>query len=387
MFHIQTLDSISATGLSLFPCERYLVGDDPERPDVILLRSRDLHRHAFPESVKAVARAGAGFNNIPVDSLTDRGIVVFNTPGANANAVKELTMAGLLISSRRLCDAWSFVQGIEDDDPAFTQAIEQGKKRFTGSEIAGRTLGVVGLGAIGVEVANAAISLGMRVLGFDPSMTVRRAWQLSSSVDQAASVEDIFAASDFVTLHVPLGEHTLSLADAPRIARMRKGTTLLNMSRSGIADDEAVLRALDEGRLANYVTDFPSPALRGHPRVIALPHIGASTVEAQENCATMVAKQTIDFLERGTIVNAVNFPEIRLADSEGKRIAIANANVPNMLGQISTAIADAGLNILDMLNRSRDRVAYTLTDVDGEVSPDLLKALRAIEGVLSVRAL
>ena len=387
MFHIQTLDSISATGLCLFPSERYLVGDDPGRPDVILLRSRDIHRHPFPESVKAVARAGAGFNNIPVDSLTDRGIVVFNTPGANANAVKELTMAGLLVSSRRLCDAWSFVQGIEQDDPAFTQAIEQGKRRFTGSEIAGRTLGVVGLGAIGVQVANAAISLGMRVLGFDPSITVHRAWQLSSSVDQAASVEDIFANSDFVTLHVPLGEHTLSLADAPRIARMRKGTTLLNMSRSGIADEEAVLKALDEGRLANYVTDFPSPALRARPGVVALPHIGASTAEAQENCASMVVNQTIDFLERGTIVNAVNFPEIRLADNEGKRIAIANANVPNMLGQISTAIADAGLNILDMLNRSRDRVAYTLTDVDGEVSPDLLGALRAIEGVLSVRVL
>ncbi|MBF2760044.1 MAG: phosphoglycerate dehydrogenase [Ectothiorhodospiraceae bacterium AqS1] len=387
MFRIQTLDSISSGGLSLFSPERYLIGDDLQSPDVILLRSRDLHRHDFPESIKAVARAGAGFNNIPIESLTDRGIVVFNTPGANANAVKELTIAGLLLSSRRLCDAWSFVQGIEEDDPAFTRAVEQGKKRFTGSEIAGRTLGVVGLGAIGVEVANAAISLGMRVLGFDPSMTVRRAWQLSSSVDQASSVEDVFSCSDFVTLHVPLGEHTLSLADAARIARMRKGTTLLNMSRSGIADDEAVLKALDEGRLANYVTDFPSPALQGRPKVIALPHIGASTAEAQENCATMVANQSIDFLERGTIVNAVNFPEIRLADSEGRRIAIANANIPNMLGQISTAIADAGLNIIDMLNRSRDRVAYTLTDVDGEPSPALLGALRAIDGVLSVRSL
>ncbi len=387
MFRIQTLDSISPTGLSLFPAQRYLVGEDIDKPDALLVRSRDLHRHAFPESVKAVARAGAGFNNIPVESLTDRGIVVFNTPGANANAVKELTIAGLLLSSRRLCDAWSFVHGIDQDDPAFTQAVEQGKKRFTGSEIAGKTLGVVGLGAIGVQVANAAVSLGMRVLGFDPSITVPRAWQLSSSVDQAASVEDIFASSDFVTLHVPLGERTLRLADAARIARMRRGTTLLNMSRSGIADEEAVSKALDEGRLASYVTDFPSPALRGRPGVIALPHIGASTAEAQENCASMVATQTIDFLERGTIVNALNFPEIRLADNEGQRIAIANANVPNMLGQISTAIAGAGLNILDMLNRSRDRVAYTLTDVDGEVSPSLLEALRAIEGVLSVRML
>jgi D-3-phosphoglycerate dehydrogenase / 2-oxoglutarate reductase len=318
--------------------------------------------------------------------MSRRGVPVFNAPGANANAVKELVLGGMLLAARNLCESWDYVRTLGGSEEELNRAVESGKKRFVGLELPGRTLGVVGLGAIGVEVANAALSLGMQVIGFDPKMTVQRAWQLNSGVRQAMSLDDLFSRSQFVTVHVPLAEGTRALVNADRLALMKPGGVLLNFSRGAIADDAAVLASLDEGRLARYVTDFPSIANKSHPKVIALPHLGASTREAEENCAIMVAENLRDFLENGNIRHSVNFPEAILPRIENNtRIAIANANVPNMVGQISTALASAGLNISDLLNKSRGDVAYTLADVDGKVPEDVLANLAGIEGVLSLR--
>ena len=387
-YRVLTLNHISPRGLARFPPERYQVGADVEQPDAILLRSADMHVLGIDPSVRAVGRAGTGVNNIPVARLSERGIPVFNSPGANANAVKELVLAGLFLAARNIAAAWLFARGLAGDDEAIEAAVEQGKKRFVGFELPGRTLGVVGLGAVGVEVANSALALGMKVLGYDPQITVRRAWQLSASVEQALSLEDLFARSDAITVHVPLNAETRALVNAPRLALMRPEGTILNFARGAIVDEAAVLAALDAGRLHAYVCDFPSRALKDHPRIVALPHLGASTGEAEENCAVMVADQVRDFLENGNIRNSVNYPEAvlpRIPDTT--RLGVANRNVPNMVGQISTCLAAERINIADLLNKSRGEYAYTLIDVDGEVSAELLARIRAIDGVLAARIL
>jgi D-3-phosphoglycerate dehydrogenase len=339
-----------------------------------------------PAGVRAIGRAGAGVNNIPVAAMSKRGIPVFNAPGANANAVKELVLAGLFLAARNIAPAWLFARALEGDDAAIEAAVERGKQDFVGFELPGRTLGVIGLGAIGVEVANSALALGMQVLGYDPQITVQRAWQLSSSVGQALSLEDLCARSDAISVHVPLNEATRGLINAARLALMKPDGTLLNFARAAIVDDTAVIAALDAERLHAYVCDFPSVALKDHPRVVTLPHLGASTGEAEENCAVMVAEQLRDFLENGNIKNSVNFPEAILPRVPATtRLAIANSNVPNMVGQISTCLAAARLNIADLLNKSRGEYAYTLIDADGAVGEEVLTQLRGIGGVLSAR--
>ena len=383
---ILTLNNISARGLERLPRERYEIAANLEQPDAILVRSADMHGMAIADSVRAVGRAGAGVNNIPVAELSRRGIPVFNTPGANANAVKELVLAGLLLAARNICGAWAFARSLSGDDHAIDEAVEKGKKKFVGFELPGRTLGVVGLGAIGVEVANSATALGMRVLGYDPQITVQRAWQLSSSVEQALSLDDLFARADAITVHVPLNDHTRKLVNDARLKLMKKGGTLLNFARAGIVDDEAVISALDSGRLHAYVCDFPSNRLKDHAKVVTLPHLGASTGEAEENCAVMVADQLRDFLENGNLRNSVNYPEAVLPRSPNTmRLALTNSNVPNMVGQISTCLASARINIADLLNKSRGEYAYTIIDADGTIGDDLLQKVRSIQGVLSAR--
>lgn len=386
MYRILTLNNLSARGLERLPRERFQVGPDVASPDAILVRSADMHALELPPSVLAVGRAGAGVNNIPVAALSKRGVPVFNAPGANANAVKELVLAGLLLAARNICPAWSFARGLTGDDEAIDEAVEQGKKKFVGFELPGRTLGVVGLGAIGVEVANSALALGMKVLGYDPQITVRRAWQLSSSVEQALSLDDLFGRSDVVSVHVPLNGETRGLVSEARLKLMRKGGVVLNFARAPIVDAGAVIAALDAGQLRAYVCDFPSNALKGHPQVVTLPHLGASTLEAEENCAIMVADTVRDYLENGNVRHSVNYPEAILPRVAGTtRLAIANSNVPNMVGQISTCLASAGLNIADLLNKSSGEYAYTLIDTDGAVGEELIARIRHIQGVLSAR--
>ena len=386
MFKILTYNNISPRGLDRFPADRYEVRADATEPDAIMLRSADLHAVPIADSVKAVGRAGAGTNNVPVAPLSKRGIPVFNAPGANANAVKELVIAGLFLSIRNICEAWGYVRGLQGDDEALEAAVEKGKKQFVGHELPGRVLGVIGLGAIGVEVANAAHALGMRVVGFDPELTIHRAQQLSSGVERTLSLDDLFARADMVTVHVPLLEGTRSLVNAARLKLMRPGGTILNFARAGIVDVPALLAALDAGTLARYICDFPTKAVKDHPKVVALPHLGASTDEAEENCALMVADTLRELLEHGNIRNSVNFPEAVLPRTAGtSRMAVATENVPNMVGQMSGALATAGLNIANLLNKSRGDVAYALIDVDGEIPEAVLATVRAIPGVLTVR--
>jgi len=384
---VLVLNEISTHGLARLPTERYQVGKDIAAPDAVLVRSADMHVLSIAPSVKAVARAGAGTNNIPVPAMSARGVPVFNAPGANANAVKELVLAGMLLAVRHVPDALRFVAALDPEAGDMERAVEQGKKAFAGRELAGQTLGIVGLGKIGCLVADAAIKLGMQVLGHDPEITIDAAWSLPAQVRRAASVTEVLRASDLVTLHVPLVAATRHLVNADNIGQLRADAILLNFSREGVVDDAAVLAALGRKRLGGYVCDFPSPALHGQPGVIALPHLGASTREAEENCAVMVVDQLRDYLEHGNVVNAVNFPSVSMARESAFRVAIANANVPNMLGQISTAMAKAGLNIHNMVNKSRGEMAYTLVDVDSAVGHEVLESLRAIEGVLSVRYL
>ena len=383
---ILTLNAISARGLARLP-EHYAVGGDIAEPDAILVRSANMHDMDIPPSVKAVARAGAGTNNIPVKKLSERGVPVFNAPGANANAVKELVIAGMLMGARNLVPALKFVERLSGTDEEMHRATEAGKKAFAGMELPGRTLGVIGLGAIGSHVAEAAIRLGMKVIGFDPAITVDAAWRLPSQVKRAENVEDVLRVADFVTLHVPLVDATRNLIDAQRIAVMRPGAVLLNFAREGVVDNAAVVEALDAGKLHAYICDFPANALKGHARVVALPHLGASTEEAEENCAVMVAEALADYLENGNILNSVNFPNVAMARESAYRLAIANANVPNMVGQISAVLAAAGLNIHNMVNKSRGDMAYTLVDVDSAVPDAVIEQLSAIEGVLNVRYL
>ena len=387
MHKILTLNNISVAGLDRLPRDHYEVASEIAHPDAILLRSYKMHDMEIPETVKAIGRAGAGVNNIPVDRMTEQGIPVFNAPGANANAVKELVLAGMLMTCRNLGPAWEFARGLEGEDAEINKEVEKGKKQFVGFELPGRTLGVVGLGAIGVLVANAARALGMNVIGYDPTITVQAAWKLSADVRQALSVDDLLSKADFVTFHVPLIDSTRNMINAERIKLMKKNAVILNFSRNGIIDDKAAVDALNNGHLYGYVCDFPSNLLKDHPRCITLPHLGASTQEAEENCAVMVAEQVRDYLENGNITNSVNFPEINLPRSGGVRLAVVNSNVPNMVGQISTDLAKAGLNIIDMLNRSRGEIAVTLLDVDQTPDDETLEAIRAIKGVLSVRCL
>jgi len=385
-FRIQTLNNISRQGLERFPRERFEVGADVERPDAVLVRSADMHKLTIADSVLAIGRAGAGTNNIPVAAMSKRGIPVFNAPGANANAVKELVLAGALLAARNICQAWAYTRALTGDDRELEEKVEQGKKKFVGFELPGRTLGVVGLGAIGVEVANAAAALRMKVLGYDPQITVQRAWQLSSAVEQALSLDDLCARADLISLHVPLIDATRGLINAARIRVMKKGAVLLNFSRAPIVDEAAIIAALDGGKLAAYICDFPTSGNKDHPRIIALPHLGASTHEAEENCAIMVIDTLKDYLESGNIRNSVNFPETVMPRVNGtSRITIANENVPNMVGQISTCLATANLNIADLLNKSRGDVAYTVIDTDAPIGDEVLGKIRTIGGVLAAR--
>ncbi|MCU7875503.1 MAG: 3-phosphoglycerate dehydrogenase [Candidatus Thiodiazotropha sp. (ex Lucinoma borealis)] len=387
MYKILTLNNISVAGLDRLPRDSYEVASEITHPDALLLRSYKMHDMQIPESVKAIGRAGAGVNNIPVPQMTEKGIPVFNAPGANANAVKELVLAGALLAARNLGQAWRFATNLSGDDAVISKQVESGKKDFVGFELPGRTMGVIGLGAIGVKVANACRALGMNVIGYDPTITVQSAWKLASEVEQALSVDDLLSKSDFVTFHVPLTDSTANMINADRLKLLKPGSVLLNFARDGIIDNEATVAALESGHLYAYVCDFPSNLLKDHPRVITLPHLGASTKEAEDNCAIMVAEEVKDFLENGNITNSVNFPAINLPRNGGYRIAVVNSNVPNMVGQISTDLANEGLNILDMLNKSRDDVAVTLLDVDQQPSDELLDTLASINGVLSVRSL
>jgi D-3-phosphoglycerate dehydrogenase len=385
MYKIKTFNNISDKGLSRLPGSDYDVSPDHELPDAIILRSYKLHDYPVPGSLLAVGRAGAGTNNVPVLKMSEQGIPVFNAPGANANAVKELVIAGMLLACRNICQAWDYARNVEGTPEEQSKAVEDGKKKYVGYELPGRTLGVVGLGAIGVYVANAAVALGMRVVGFDPTITVKSAWKMSSEVVEMPSIDELVKQSDFVTFHVPLLDSTRNLLNGKRIASMKEGAVVLNFARDGIVDDEAVLKALDSGRLHAYVSDFPAPNLKGNNRVITLPHLGASTVEAEENCAIMVADQIRDFLENGNIHNSVNFPEIRLARIGDSRLAIANENRPDMVGQISHVLGQAGVNIHHMSNESRSNLAYTLMDLDKTIDDSTLSQITAIDGVLSAR--
>jgi len=387
MYKILTLNNISVAGLERLPRENYEVASEIQRPDAILLRSFKMHDMDIPPTLKAIGRAGAGVNNIPVEKMSAAGIPVFNAPGANANAVKELVITGMLLACRNICQAWEFARELEGDDATVNKQVEAGKKNFGGFELPGRTLGVIGLGAIGRQVANAAIALGMKVVGFDPGITVEGAWALSANVKKAATVDELLAQVDFVTFHVPLIEATKHMINAQRLKNMKDNVVILNFARGGIVDDTAVSEAIKAGKVYAYVCDFPTNLLKKHERVIALPHLGASTVEAEDNCAIMVAEQVRDYLENGNITHSVNFPEVNMPRTEGLRIAVVNSNVPNMVGQITTALAEGGLNIIDMLNKSRNDLAYTLVDVDKDAPDTVLDAVRAIEGVLAVRAI
>ena len=387
MYKILTLNNIAVEGLRHLPRERYEAASEIAHPDAILLRSYNMHDMEIPDTVAAIGRAGAGTNNIPCDAMAARGVPVFNAPGANANAVKELVIGGLLLGARNLASASEYVKTLDETGDALKKAVENGKKQFVGFELPGKTLGVIGLGAIGVEVANAALDLGMKVVGYDPAITVRNAWQLSAGVEMEETLDELFQHADFVTCHVPLIDATRGMVSKDRLALMNDGGVLINFARGGVVDDAAAIAALDSGKLHAYVTDFPPPELIQHPKVTALPHLGASTGEAEANCAVMVAENVKDYLENGNIRHSVNFPEARLPRLDAWRITVANANVPNMVGQISTCIANAGLNIEDLLNKSVGDFAYTIVDVNGEPTDALLDELRSIEGVLTLRNL
>ena len=387
-FKIQTLNNISPLGLERLPRAVYEVATEIANPDAVMVRSADMHKLDIAPSIKAIGRAGAGTNNIPVAAMSARGVPVFNAPGANANAVKELVLTGMLLAARNIAPALDFVKKLDGDDKAMHVAVEDGKKKFVGFELPSRSLGVIGLGAIGVKVANAAVELGMEVFGFDPAMTVNNAWKLDSRVKQALSVDDLVSKSQFISVHVPLLDATRNLINADRLKLMKKQGVILNFARAEIVDEKAVVEALAAGQLHAYVCDFPSNALKGNPKVLATPHLGASTGEAEDNCAVMVADQLRDFLESGNVRNSVNFPEAVMPMLPGKtRLAIANANVPNMVGQISTTLAKHQLNIADLLNKSRGDIAYTLVDIDSAVPDAAAAEIRAIQGVLNVRVI
>ena len=385
MFNIKVLNNISPVGLALFPQENYRIKMEDGPTDAIILRSASLHDKPVSPKLKAIARAGAGVNNIPVEKMTDLGIPVFNTPGANANAVKELVIAALLIASRFLCSSWLKTNQLKGDNVA-TQ-VESLKKEFTGSELPGKKLGIIGLGAIGVQVANTALNLGMEVIAYDPHITISNAWQLSAQAEQASSMTEVLQAADFISLHVPYMESTHHLINKTTINHLKKGSILLNFSRANIVDEASLLNALEENKLARYVTDFPNENLINQEKVLCFPHLGASTIEAEENCAMMAVNTLKRFLEYGETTNSVNFPSVTMPYQEGVRVAIANKNVPNMLSQISNVIAEEKLNIRDMINRSQDEIAYTLIDVDKPLGEKGIQSLKNINGVINHRIL
>ena len=384
---ILILNKISALGIKRLPTDEYEVGSECATPDAILVRSAKMHDMEIPTSVQAIGRAGAGTNNIPVIDMSRRGVVVFNTPGANANAVKELVLTGMLMAARNIGSAIKFVEGLEGDDATLSRLVEDGKKHFAGIELPGRTLGIIGLGAVGGIVADTALKLGMKVLGYDPEITVDAAWRLSSEVKRVHGVDDVFKHSDFITLHVPLIDATRHLVNAERVGMMKHGAVLINFAREGVIDEQAVLDGLDNKKLRAYVCDFPTMRMKSHPGVVALPHLGASTQEAEDNCAVMLVDQVREFLENGNISNAVNFPAVMMPREAAHRVAVASANIPNMVGQISTAMAKAGINIHNMVNKSRGDIAYTMLDLDSPAPETALAEIRAIEGVMNVRVL
>ncbi|MBN1602604.1 MAG: phosphoglycerate dehydrogenase [Chitinispirillaceae bacterium] len=385
MHKIQTLNKISALGLDLFPRDDYEIASEFNSPDAILVRSQNMLEMNIPESVKAIARAGAGVNNIPVEKCTAAGVVVFNTPGANANGVKELVLAGLLLSSRRIFPGLQWCKSLAGKGDEVPNLVEKGKNNFTGPEIKGKRLGVIGLGAIGVMVANDALELGMQVTGYDPFISVEAAWGLSRNVKRARGLESIFADSDYISLHVPLTEKTKGYINKERFNTMKKGARILNFARGGLVNNADLFDALNEGIVSCYVTDFPDEELLKHDRVIAFPHLGASTPEAEDNCAIMAVNQTKDFLEYGNIKNSVNFPNCELDMSAKHRIIIANRNIPNMVGQITTILAAEKINIADMLNRGKADIAYNIIDIDGDVDASVLDKIKTINGVIMVR--
>ena len=387
IFQIQTLNPISKLGLGRFSLNRYLVSHSVIEPDALLVRSHNMLKMDIPKSVIAIGRAGAGTNNVPVKDMSLRGIPVFNTPGANANAVKELVLAGMLMAARNLIPAIHFAEKLEGDSIALHKSVEENKKQFAGVELSGHTLGIIGLGAIGRLVADAAISLGMNVMGYDPEITIDAAWSLSSAVKKVLNIEDLLRRSDFITLHIPLLDATRLLINNERVQNMKQGAILLNFSRDGVIDENAVLTGINSGNIKNYVCDFPSSKLQHHAAVITLPHLGASTLEAEENCAMMIVDQIIDYLENGNIINTVNFPNLTMERESPYRMTVVNSNLPNMLGQISTNMAKAGLNIHNMGNKSRGDIAYTLVDIDSPVPQKTIDEITSIPGVLMVRYL
>lgn len=387
MYKIQTLNNISQVGLEKLPSDLYSIADEVDAPDAIILRSFKMHDMPIPASLKAVGRAGAGVNNIPLDKMSKAGVPVFNAPGANANAVKELVIASIFIAARNITEAVKYTEALEGDDAELSKLVEAGKKKYGGFEVPGRTIGVVGLGAIGRMVANACIDLGMEVIGFDPGLTVDGAWQLSSKIKRANSVDQMLSKVDFLTVHVPLIDATRDLINAENVVKLKKTAVVINLARGGIINDDAVCNAIDSGNLGVYVTDFPNNRTKKTPQVIGLPHLGASTVEAEDNCAVMVAEQVRDYLENGNITNSVNFPNVSMPRETPFRLLVCNANVPNMVGQISTIMADAGLNIHDMINQSRGDIAYTIVDTDSSIPESVVDGIKQLEGVMIARTI
>ncbi len=387
MYNILTLNNISQLGLDKLPTQDYAISDNHSSPDAIILRSYKMHDMEIPASLKAVGRAGAGVNNIPLDKMSEAGIPVFNAPGANANAVKELVVASLFMAARNISQAIQYTEGLQGDDAELSKLVEAGKKKYAGYELPGKTIGVIGLGAIGRMVANTCIDLGMKVIGFDPGLTVDGAWHLSSRITRANSVEETLSQVDFLTVHVPLIDATRDLINADNVNKMKPSAVVINLARGGIINDEAVCDAVDAGKLATYVTDFPNNRTKQTPGVIGLPHLGASTGEAEDNCAIMVAEQVKDYLETGNIVNSVNFPNVSMPRGTDHRLVVCNANVPNMVGQISTIMADANLNINDMINQSRGEIAYTIVDVDSEIPASVVETIKSLDGIMIARAI
>ncbi|MDR3124069.1 MAG: phosphoglycerate dehydrogenase [Treponema sp.] len=387
MFRIRTMNKISPLGLDLFPRDRYEVASEIPNPDAILVRSADLHGIEIPESAAAIARAGAGYNNIPVPWCSDRGVVVFNTPGGNANAVKELVIAALLLSSRQVFGGVSWCASLADRADEVPDLVEQGKSRFEGPEIRGKTLGVIGLGSIGVMVANDAVALGMEVIGYDPFISVDAAWNLSRSVQRAETLEGLLARSDYVTLHLPLNDTTKGMLNAEKFRLMKKGSRIINLARGGLVNEADIIAALETEKLSAYVTDFPTAELLSCPKALCIPHLGASTPEAEDNCAIMAAQQLMDFLESGSIKNSVNYPRCRLDQRAPFRLLVTNRNIPNMVGQITTTLAEEGINIADLINHHRDEYAYNIIDTEQRILGETLERIKAVDGVIRVRTI
>lgn len=387
MYSIKTMNKISPAGLSRFSAENYKVSDGTDSPDALLVRSASLHDTVLPDTLKAIARAGAGTNNIPIDKCSEKGIVVFNTPGANANAVKELLISALIFSSRNVVKASDWVQTLKGKGDEVTKMVEKGKSQFVGPEICGKALGVIGLGAIGVMVANTAQMLGMEVYGYDPYLSVDAAWGISRSIHRAATVDELYSKCDYITVHVPLNNETRGTINAKSIAAMKDGVRIFNFARGGLIVDEDIKSALESGKVASYTVDFPCDALLGVKGVIPVPHLGASTPESEDNCATMAASELINFLEKGTIKNSVNFPNADLPDSDDVRVTIAHKNIPNMVSQISSTFARENINIDNMVDRSKKENAYTILDVSGGNIDKAIENLGSIEGVTRIRVI